>query len=157
MFLKSHNSSHINADTFTTSDSNNNLNSTELKLTSNHTHLESNSENFNQINEQQNLNSTLIMNENVTSSGSSDENLNTIVPEEVDESKEFVQKEETINKENLFPVVNSKMTKNEIALNSSATKTINKTAINEIDLNLDKIKPRSLSNNSNSSSDSDFY
>ncbi len=149
------NSSHMNntADTFVVSSSamQANLNSTGLKQPSD-TELVANVDQevdlnkCNRINEQQNLNSTLIMNENATtSSASSDENL-----------AEVCQKEDTINKENLLPVIGScvgKSVRTEIS-GSAALKVNGQTCIFE-NRNLESvIKPRSFSN---SSSDSDFY
>jgi hypothetical protein len=79
----------VNAFATSSSHANQNLNSTELKASASQTpsHSHSDSDNFDkcqQINERQNLNSTLIMNENATaSSGSSDENLNRLAEEVV--------------------------------------------------------------------------
>ena len=106
------------------------------------------------------MNSTLIMNENVTSSGSSDENLNNIGNDNNEQNKK-TKNEEALNKENRPMVVNEKGIKNENILVSNSVMTNNsKSFMNDShveQLMLDKIKPRSLSNNSNSSSDSDFY
>ena len=150
LIFKSQNSSHINADTFVACNNVQNLNSTELKQPDTE---QTNTGNFkcNRINEQQNLNSTLIMNDNATSSGtSSDENLNNLVQEDVEN-----QKEELINKENV-PVVKTVKSEN-VILGIPGSKVNHIQTCNFDQLNLEKIKPRSFSNNSNSSSDSDFY
>jgi len=158
----SHNNSHVDQIAFTSSDNTRNLNSTELKSTALNNQSETSTDNFqyNKINEQQNLNSTLIMNENVTSSGSSDENLNNIGNDNNEQNKK-TKNEEALNKENRPMVVNEKGNKNENILVSNSVMTNNsKSFMNDghvEQLMLDKIKPRSLSNNSNSSSDSDFY
>lgn len=93
------------------------------------------------------------MNENVTSSGSSDENLNNIENDE--------QKKNKMDKENRPVVVNEIGIRNDNILVSNSIMTNNSKSFicdNLAEqLMLDKIKPRSLSNNSNSSSDSDFY
>ncbi len=159
MKIQSHNSSHVDQIAFTSSDNNQNLNSTELKSTASNNQSETSTDTFqcNKINEQQNLNSTLIINENVTSSGSSDENLNNIENDEL--KKNRIQ--ETLNKENRPVILNEKGNRNENILISNSVMTNNsKNFLNDShsdQLMIDKIKPRSLSNNSNSSSDSDFY
>lgn len=141
------NSSHINTETFIASSDegvqSSNLNSTELKQPDldsigSSSNIGSTDFKCKQINEQQNLNSTLIMNENViTSSGSSDENLNNLVPDL-----------EVVDKENMLPLVSvvGKMKK-------CSEKQVQACNISD-QLNLENIKPRSFSN---SSSDSDFY
>ena len=131
------------------------------------TSSDDNFKSYNQINERQNLNSTLIMNENATpSSGSSDENINQLVRNEEQEDRTL--KEESINKEN-EPVLNSnkelganKVTGVSNVLNPKVSKNLTTNLANKVttlneQLIMEKMKPRSFSNNSNSSSDSDFY